>query len=128
MKRITTSFITAFLLVGIVTQSRAAETRSLTFNALESEPLLTSRDFTRAQVTTVHGKSVLQATLTDTGSEKLKEYTLKHVGQKLAIMRDGQIIAAPVIRVPLGGNLEIDGVSKSEAVTLAHLINGDNAN
>jgi preprotein translocase subunit SecD len=109
MKRILTSFI---LLMGSFSYA--------------GEPVLTSQDFSHAHVVSRKGKVILQATLTDSASTKLKEFSLNHVGQKVAILNGGEVIAMPVIRVPLNRDIEIDALSKTEAENMARLINHEN--
>jgi preprotein translocase subunit SecD len=120
MKRITTSIIAVLFFSSL---AQAVEIKSLTFNPVANQPLLTSQDFSEAHVVTKKGRVLLQATLTSEGSTKLKEYSLAHVGERLAIMSGDQIVAAPVIRVPMSQKLEIDALSKADAENMAHLIN-----
>jgi preprotein translocase subunit SecD len=54
--------------------------------------LLTVKDFTRANVTFTEGQIVLNVSLTDRSSERMRMFTEKHVGDQLAYFVDGRII------------------------------------
>jgi preprotein translocase subunit SecD len=69
-----------------------------------------------------------QATLTESGAATLKGFSSAHVGQKLAVVMNDHVIAAPVIRVAIDQEFEIDGFDKSDAEKLAQPINQKTAN
>ncbi|AKF02906.1 SecDF P1 head subdomain-containing protein [Sandaracinus amylolyticus] len=47
------------------------------------------------------GSRILVLDLDDTGRSRLHEASTLHVGRRLAIVVDGRIVAAPIIRTPL---------------------------
>jgi preprotein translocase subunit SecD len=106
--------------------AQSAETKSFTFNPVASQSLFTNDDFKDAQVKTQKGKVLLELTLTDSGATKLKDYSSHHVGERLAIMSGGEVIAAPVIRASMSQKMEIDSLSEDQAKSLAHSINARN--
>jgi preprotein translocase subunit SecD len=68
---------------------------------------------------------VIDVRLTEDGAKKLAKLTENHVGQPLAIMLDGKVLAAPVVRDPItGGKALITGnFTKEEAARIAGAIN-----
>jgi hypothetical protein len=72
------------------------------------------------------GHRQIEVSLTDAGGKRLAEITRQEVGRRLAIVIDGRLCSAPVIRERIsGGTFEISGVfSDEEAQTLAGKING----
>ncbi len=71
------------------------------------------------------GAAGVSITLTDTGAKRFAEITTEHVGQRLAIILDGQVRSAPVVRQAiLGGSLTISGnFTPEEALDLAQKVN-----
>lgn len=69
------------------------------------------------------GRYSLSLRLNDSGGAALKTLTKSHVDRKLAIVVNGAIIAAPVIRDAIGGEFVITGkFSREEAEKLAKAI------
>lgn len=67
----------------------------------------------------------IEVTLTKDGAKKLARLSADHANKPLAILVDGKVIAAPVIRANLGGTVRITGAfTPDEAVALAKAING----
>lgn len=53
---------------------------------------------------------------TAAGAQKMREATASHIGRPLAILIDGSVVAAPVLRGPIGTSAVITGkYSRSEA-------------
>jgi SecD/SecF fusion protein len=67
---------------------------------------------------------LVQFKLDDSGARKFGEMTRDNVGRRLAVVLDGKVITAPVIRTPItGGSGEISGsFTSSEAADLAVLL------
>ena len=67
------------------------------------------------------GHSLIEITFNDRGRKQFAGITRERVGQRLAIIIDGRLYCAPVIRDEIsGGKAEISGsFSKDEANTLA---------
>lgn len=69
------------------------------------------------------GSFNLSVRLDESGGAVFKKFTQAHINQKLAIVVDGTIIAAPVIRDAIGGEFVITGkFSREEAEKLANAI------
>lgn len=70
------------------------------------------------------GQPTVTLVLNDAGRERLAEVTTTQLGRILAIVVDGTLVTAPVIREPiLGGSLQISGLlSLAEATDLASKI------
>ena len=71
--------------------------------------------------TDTSGHSRIEITFSDEGRKKFAEVTREKIGQRLAIVIDGQLYSAPTIRTEIpGGKAEISGnFSKEEANVLA---------
>ena len=77
---------------------------------VEREPLLTNAHVEHAETMLTQGQIVLQVRFTPEGSEILAEATARSVGRPLAIVVDGEVLSAPVIRAPIsGGAARIEG-------------------
>ena len=46
---------------------------------------------------------------TAAGSRKMREATAGHVGRPLAVLIDGEVVSAPVVRGPIGGSAVVSG-------------------
>ena len=61
------------------------------------------------------GQPVVSLVLTPAGRDQLARVTTDHVGQALAIVVDGSLLTAPIIREPiLAGGLQISGLDSLE--------------
>ncbi|MBT5020894.1 hypothetical protein OAK47_00690 [Planctomycetaceae bacterium] len=56
--------------------------------------------------------------LTKAGGVKMRKLTGEHLNQPLAILVNGKVFMAPVIRSEIGGKLQISGLSEIEAKSL----------
>lgn len=57
-----------------------------------------------------------------TGAEKMRQATLTHEGRPIALLLDGEVVMAPVIRSPIARSAVISGdYSKAEA---ERIVNG----
>jgi len=115
MKRISTSFISiAFILFA----SFASGANAFTLNA---------SDFQHATVVSQDGHTVVKLSLSNPGANRLRDYSVNHVGEKLVISVDDKVIVAPEIRGPIQDEaFEITGLTQSQATQLAHVINQAN--
>ncbi len=67
-----------------------------------------------------YGQWQIEFTLTGEGSDQFYEYTRQHIGRPMAIVLDGRVLSAPVIRAAIQGNGVITGnFTKEEAESLA---------
>jgi preprotein translocase subunit SecD len=58
-----------------------------------------------------------------TGADKMRQATRAHIGKPLAILLDGQVMMAPVVRDPVGGSAMLTGhYTKAEAQRVADRI------
>lgn len=87
---------------------------------ISPEAALSNRDVARAfPDRTADGKPCIGVWLTEDGALKVARLTRSHIGEVLAIMLDGRITAAPVIReVITGGRAQIHGDFTEETVSL----------
>lgn len=55
------------------------------------------------------------------GAEKMRAATEKHIGKKMAILLDGQVVATPVLRTSIGTSARITGnFTRSQAERIAN--------
>ena len=58
------------------------------------------------------------------GAEKMRRATADHVGRPIAILGDGVVVTAPMLRSPVGGSAVISGdFTRAEAELIANGIN-----
>lgn len=66
--------------------------------------------------TTKDGKPVIEFNLTPNGQDQFAEMTRENIGHRLAIVVNGTVLTAPVVREPiLGGRGQISGMFNTEA-------------
>lgn len=87
---------------------------------------LTGKNITSARpnLDPASGTPIVEFAFDSTGAEKFADLTSEHVGDRLAIVLDGQLYTAPVIEGPIrGGRGEINGiVDTEEAITIANAL------
>jgi preprotein translocase subunit SecD len=67
----------------------------------------------------------IRVTLTKAGAEKMRKVTEEHRNKPLAIVIDGKVISAPVVRAVIGENVAITGnFTKEEAERIAKGLKG----
>jgi hypothetical protein len=91
---------------------------------LHNDVVVTNGDISRAQV--VEGSSPSQFSVsvefTAAGTQKMRSATAAHIGKPVAILLDGQVVMAPVLRSPIGSSALITGDhTKAEA---ERIVNG----
>jgi preprotein translocase subunit SecD len=93
---------------------------------LHKEVELTNEDIAGAKAVTDQSKAnVVEVELTKEGRQKLARLTKAHQGKPLAILVDGKVVAAPVVRDEFTGNARISGnFSKEKAERIAKGIKG----
>jgi|RhiMetdeSRZDD1v2_1073273.scaffolds.fasta_scaffold79234_3 SecD-like export protein len=78
---------------------------------LHAEPVVANRDIAQARV--VPGSSAstfgVAITFTPEGAAKMRRATENHVGRPLAILLDGEVASAPVLRSPISTSAIISG-------------------
>ena len=102
---------------------------SLTFTDESGNVLLTGDQVATAKAGIIDQKNgqksyVVSLTFTDEGTKTFADATAANVGKRIAIVYDGQIYSAPVVREAIsGGQCQIDGMaSYEEAENLASTI------
>lgn len=94
---------------------------------LYKEVLLTNSDIVEARV--VEGFTVgdfsIDVTFTREASERVANATAQHIGKPVAILFDGKVVSAPILRDRLSDRAQISGsFKKEEAERVANGING----
>jgi TonB family protein len=70
---------------------------------VQTSALVTASDVTQARVLeTEGGRFSVDVTLSDEASQRMSRATAAHIGKPVAIMLDGRVVAAPVVRSPIG--------------------------
>lgn len=78
---------------------------------LHPEPIVTNSDIARAEVRPGDGASPFAVAITFNagGAAKVLQATQSHIGRLLAILIDGKLVAAPVLRSPITTSAVING-------------------
>lgn len=94
---------------------------------VERTVLLDLKDLktTRVVISESSGQPVIDVTFTDQGRQRFADLTRHNIDRRLAIIIDGQVHSAPVIRTEIaGGKAEINGdFNRTEAEDLSARIN-----
>lgn len=120
----------AFLEFAIVNASyQSLEVAELNERKKEGEPVLNEAELTGADLASAResfggqlgAEPIVDITFKRPGAKKFSELTTVNVGKNMAIVLDGEIISAPVIREPiLAGAAQISGIgSLDEAKRIA---------
>jgi preprotein translocase subunit SecD len=93
---------------------------------LHKEVLLSTKDIATAKAITINDKPALDVSFTPAGAKTLKEKTTANVGKRLALIFDGKVRAAPLIRDGITeGKAHITGdFTKEETEKMAKALNG----
>jgi preprotein translocase subunit SecD len=85
------------------------------------EPMLTGSMLEDASIDTDRiGQPVVAFTWNGEGTRIFREFTAANIGERMAIIKDGEVISAPVIRAKIGRNGVIEGrFTTAEARTLS---------
>jgi preprotein translocase subunit SecD len=88
---------------------------------LRDEVLLTESAVKGTRVLLTGGTPQIELTLTEEGARRFAEITAANVGRNLAILVDGRVVCAPVVRTPISGNrVVISGpFTRTEAEAIA---------
>ena len=90
---------------------------------LDPEPLLSDEDLTRVEPVVRPGQLILRVELTPSAGERMFSRTADEVGSRLAIIVDGKVRSAPVIRDAVKGPAEmVISASAEEAAKLSELV------
>jgi hypothetical protein len=90
---------------------------------LHEEVIVTNSDIVSARV--VQGSAPIQygvnVEFNASGAEKMRTATENHIGKHMAILLDGQVVAIPVLRTPIGASARITGnFTRSQAEKIAN--------
>ena len=92
---------------------------------LHNEVIVSNNDIAEVRVVQAGGPSKygISVKLNATGADKMRQATEAHIGKPLAILLDGQVIMAPVVRSSVGGSAMLTGhYTRPEAQSIAERI------
>jgi preprotein translocase subunit SecD len=108
-----------------LTEATVTGTKSKVY--LHKEAPITNKDIARAEPRTDNGnKPAVQIVFTEEGRKKLAKLTEEHQGRPLAVMVNGKVICAPIVRDKIsGGQAVVSGnFTMEEAESIAKGIKG----
>jgi TonB family protein len=77
---------------------------------LETSALVTAADVAQARLLDAgSGRFSVDVTFRDEASQRMSRATAAHVGKPVAILLDGRVVAAPVVRSPIGRSAGLTG-------------------
>jgi hypothetical protein len=87
------------------------------FIYLHQEVVASNGDIAEARIVSISASQYnVSVTLNKTGADNMHAATSGHIGRLLAILLDGQVVMAPVIRSPIEGSAVITGnLTKAQA-------------
>ena len=92
---------------------------------LHNEVIVSNNDIAAVEVVEAGGPSQygISVKLNAAGADKMRRATEAHIGKPLAILLDGQVVIAPVVRSSVGGSAMLTGhYTKAEAQNIADRI------
>jgi preprotein translocase subunit SecD len=101
-----------FHLASVVAQEGYRETRDEVGQPLfvAHEPFLTEQDVRGARLLKSQRRDIIVLEFNGYGADRLDRVTTDHVGQRLAVYVDDQLLLSPVIRTPMrNGQAALDG-------------------
>ena len=92
---------------------------------MDPEVLLSVESITAAWVEhNSEGEPIVRIKFTAAGTEKFGELTQKLLNRRMAILLEGQVISAPVIRTPIcGGDVILTARTEESAAEIAAKLN-----
>ena len=90
---------------------------------LHDEVIVTNSDIAAARVVQGGGPSQYSVGVefNASGAEKMRAATGNHIGKPVAILLDGQVVMAPVVRTPIGASAVVTGnLTRAEAERIAN--------
>jgi preprotein translocase subunit SecD len=92
---------------------------------LHDEVVVTNGDISAARSVPVGGEYNIIVEFNASGAGKMRVATGEHIGKPVAILLDGQVIMAPVLRSPIDTSAEITGnFTKADAERIVKGITG----
>lgn len=92
---------------------------------LHDEVIVTNSDIAAARVIQLDGPSNYGVSIefNAAGAKKMRAATANHIGKPVAILFDGQVVMAPILRTPIGASSEITGkFTRTQAESIARRI------
>jgi preprotein translocase subunit SecD len=89
---------------------------------LHDEVIVTNSDISGARIVRADSSSQYNVAVefTASGAEKMRAATARHIGKPMAVLLDGQVIMAAIVREPIADSAVITGhLSKNEAERIA---------
>lgn len=87
---------------------------------IEAKPLVASGEVTRAEAGVAGGDNVLRVAFTAEAAQRLQAWTSAHVGSRVAILLNGEVLRITPVGGPVGGGgIQLGGMDRSQAVSLA---------
>lgn len=90
---------------------------------LHPEAIVTNSDIARARAVPGPGQSeyYIGIGFNASGTEKMRTATANHLGRPLAILLNGQVVMAPVLRSPIAASARVTGnFTRAEAERIVH--------
>ena len=109
----------------LITQSESGGKRSFRTYSVSWVPFLTGADIARARIAQDHGDFALELELTPRGRTRLASYSASHVNQRMAIVLDATVSAAPrIASPPTGSRVSLFVADKTAAEMLLRKLTG----
>lgn len=88
---------------------------------IDTPPLVGSGDVTAAEPGVDGGQAVLRIAVAPEAAQRLSAWTGTHIGGRLAILLDGQVIRLADVTGPIGANggLQLSGLDRARATAMA---------
>lgn len=93
---------------------------------LHDDVVLTNAEIASATVVRWHGHPAVEVTLNEEGTEQFAGVTESNISKRLAMLVDGKLVCAPVIRAPIlvGKAIVVGDFSEKEARRIANGVLG----
>ena len=87
---------------------------------IEAKPLVAAGEVTGAEAGVAGGDNVLRVAFTPEAAKRLQAWTGAHVGARVAILLDGEVLRVAPVSGPIGGGgLQLGGMDRNQAQSLA---------
>jgi preprotein translocase subunit SecD len=115
--------------MSAVADTQTDSSESVTLNdtttiLISRNPLVATRDITRATASQTENQWAVNFTVTDDAAKRVREFTAQHVGRNMALVVDGKVHGTPRIAGAVVGNrYRIDGFNRADTERLTTAIN-----
>jgi hypothetical protein len=87
---------------------------------IEARPLVAAGEVSGAEAGVDKGENVLRVTFTPEAAQRLQAWTGGHVGGRVAVLLDGEVLRIAAVGGPMGGGgIQIGGMDRGQALSLA---------